>query len=227
MTFTDLFEVPQTGNRIDIIHIDRRPDITQKTKTWWQSQGWEVVLWDNTGYNLPTGQNRILDDFRQSDRKILIMAHDDITLYTHRYLTAKWLEKPMADKPVYTLNSNMQVYHQHLNSQGWDDGNHYWTPTDQICKMFVITDKSVPRFDESMNHGGEDLEFSWACFAQGIPTFRLETVFLREQSMRDKDTWAFQKNQRKEYYNRAFEYMFQKYNVTKKSEFRKQYGIKP
>jgi hypothetical protein len=225
--FNDLFEVSQTGNRIDIIHIDARPDIRAKTVAWWQSHGWEVVLWNNQGYNLPTGQNRILEDWRASDREMLVMAHDDITLYPNRYLTQQWLNKPLKDKRAYTLNSNMQVYHQHLNSQGWDDGNHHWTPTDQTCKMFVITDKSVPRFDESMNHGGEDLEWSWACFKQGIRTYRLETVFLREQSMRDRDTWEFKAKQRKEYYNMAFNYMFEKYSVSKKSEFRKAYEICP
>jgi len=225
--FNNLFEVEQTGNRIDILHIDKRMDVTMKTKMWWESQGWEVHLWDNTGHNLPTGQNRILEDWRQSDREILIMAHDDITLYPHRYKTQEWLKNPLRDKGVYTLNSNMQVYHQHLNSRGWDDGNHHWTLTDQICKMFVISDRRVPRFDETMNHGGEDIEFSWACFALGIQTFRLETVFLREQSMRNKDTWEFQKKQRKEYYDKAFNYMFEKYGVQKKSEFRKLYNVKP
>ena len=226
MSFIDLFEVPQTGNRIDILHIDKRMDVTYKTRDWWHSQGWEVHLWDNTGYNPAQGQNRILDDWRQSDRAMLIMAHDDVTLYTHRFLTQSWLEKPIQDKGVYTLNSNLQMHHQMLYTTGWHDGNHHWTPTDQICKMFVISDRKVPRFDEQ-TPSLEDQEFSWACFAQGIPTYRLNTAFLREQGIHTQDTWGFKPGERKALYKKSYEYIFAKYGITKKSEFRKQYGIKP
>jgi len=177
MTFANLFEVPQTGNRIDIIYMrGRRNDITTKTVNWWESHGWQVKLWNNAGNKLARGHNIILDDWRQSDRELLIMCHDDITLYPHRYLTADWLKKPIPG--LYTVNSNMMMHHQKLNSSGWDDGQHHWTDTDEICKLFVVNDKTVPRFDEQVLTC-EDLEWAWACYHAGFRPQRLNTVFLR------------------------------------------------
>ena len=223
--FKDLFDIPQTGNRIDIIWSAGREHIRNTTVNWWQSHGWEVVLWDNTKTNLALGQNRVVDDWRNSDRDLLIMAHDDITLYPHRYLTAEWLKKPIKHG-VYTLNSNHQMFHEHLNSTGWDDGAHHWTKTDQICKMFVIDNKQVPRFDETLP-AIEDADWAWQCWSQGIPCYRLETAFLREQSMWTHSTYANKDNSRGAMMKEHWKHILKKWNVEKKSEFRKKYGICP
>ena len=177
MTFTNLFEVKQTGNRIDLLTCEGRPTITTKTVNWWQSQGWQVVLWDNTG-NLPAvGRNQIIKDFQRSDRRILIMADDDITLYTHRYLTAKWLEHPVVNG-VYTLNSNHKMGILKYNSTGWDDGKHHWRESDEISQMYVIARKDVPLQDETIP-ALEDVYWARACNRIGIKTQILHTVFLQ------------------------------------------------
>ena len=201
MTFTDLFEVEATGNRIDILTCQGRPSITEKTVAWWTSQGWQVVLWDNTGYLPAVGRNNIIKSFKESDRQILIMADDDITLYTHRYLTADWLKKPIANG-VYTLNSNHKMGILRYNSSGWDDGSHHWRDTTEISQLYVISDKNIPYQDESLP-ALEDLYWAKECNSQGIKTQLLHTVFLREQSQ-DKGSLLFRDRQhRKEIYQQA------------------------
>jgi hypothetical protein len=201
MTFTDLFEVEATGNRIDILTCQGRPSITEKTVAWWTSQGWQVVLWDNTGYLPAVGRNNIIKSFKESDRQILIMADDDITLYTHRYLTADWLKKPIANG-VYTLNSNHKMGILRYNSSGWDDGSHHWRDTTEISQLYVIADKNIPYQDESLP-ALEDLYWAKECNSQGIKTQLLHTVFLREQSQ-DKGSLLFRDRQhRKEIYQQA------------------------
>jgi hypothetical protein len=201
MKFTDLFEVKQTGNRIDLLTCQGRADITNKTVAWWQSQGWEVVLWDNTG-NLPAvGRNKIIQDFQSSDRNILIMADDDITLYTHRYLTADWLKNPLSNG-VYTLNSNHKMGILKYNSSGWNDGNHHWRETPEISQLYVIDRKDIPYQDETIP-ALEDLYWAKECNRLGIQTQILHTVFLREQSQ-DKGSLLFRDRQhRKEVYQQA------------------------
>lgn len=201
MAFTDLFEVKQTGNRIDLLTCEGRPTITTKTVRWWQSQGWQVVLWDNTGKLPAVGRNQIIKDFQSSDRPVLIMADDDVTLYTHRYLTAKWLEHPVVNG-VYTLNSNHKMGILKYNSTGWDDGKHHWRETDEISQMYVIASKDVPLQDETIP-ALEDLYWARACNRKGIATQILHTVFLREQSQ-DKGSLLFRDRQhRKEVYAEA------------------------
>tara|TARA_R110000803_G_scaffold188265_1_gene250669 strand:+ start:201 stop:821 length:621 start_codon:yes stop_codon:yes gene_type:complete len=201
MNFTLLFEVAQTGNRIDLLTCEGRANITNATVRWWQSQGWEVVLWDNTG-NLPSvGRNKIIQDFQSSDRNILIMADDDITLYTHRYLTADWL-KQVIHNGVYTLNSNHKMGVLKYNSTGWDDGNHHWRETHELSQLYVIADKTVPLQDETLP-ALEDLYWAKECNSRGIKTQLLHTVFLREQSQ-DKGSLLFRDRQhRKEVYAQA------------------------
>jgi hypothetical protein len=180
VTFADLFEVAPTGNRIDLLTCAGRADITNKTVVWWQSQGWEVVLWDNTGHLPAVGRNRIINDYKQSDRQLLIMADDDITLYTHRYLTAEWLKQPVLNG-VYTLNSNHKMGILKYNSTGWDDGAHHWRETTEISQLYVINRKDIPLQDESLP-ALEDLYWAKECNRLGIKTQILHTVFLREQS---------------------------------------------
>lgn len=201
MTFTDLFEVPQTGNRIDLLTCKGRADITNKTVSWWQSQGWQVVLWDNTAKLPAIGRNSIMKSFKESDRDMLIMADDDITLYTHRYLTAEWLKKPIGNG-VYTLNSNHKMGIFKYNSTGWDDGNHHWRETPEISQMYVIDRKDIPYQDETIP-ALEDFYWAKECNILGINTQILHTVFLREQSQ-DKGSLLFRDRQhRKEVYQQA------------------------
>lgn len=199
--FSNLFDVEQTGNRIDLLTCKGRAEITNKTVTWWQSQGWEVVLWDNTGYLPAIGRNKIIKNFKESNRDILIMSDDDITLYTHRYLTAEWLKKPVANG-VYTLNSNHKMGILKYNSTGWDDGNHHWRETPEISQMYVIDRKDIPYQDETLP-ALADLYWAKECNRLGISTQILHTVFLREQSQ-DKGSLLFRDRQhRKEVYQQA------------------------
>jgi hypothetical protein len=203
MNFTDLFEVPKTGNRIDLLTCAGRADITNKTVAWWQSQGWEVVLWDNTGYLPAVGRNNIIKSFKESDREILVMADDDITLYTHRYLTAEWLKKPIRNG-VYTLNSNHKMGILKYNSTGWDNGCHHWRETQEISQLYVIDRKDIPYQDEYLP-ALEDLYWAKECNSLGIKTQILHTVFLREQSQ-DKGSLLFRNRQhRKQVYQQAKE----------------------
>lgn len=201
MSFTDLFEVPQTGNRIDLLTCKGREPITNKTINWWESQGWKVVLWDNTGYLPAVGRNKIIRNFKESDRDLLVMADDDITLYTHRYLTTDWLNKPIKNG-VYTLNSNHKMGILKYNSTGWDDGNHHWRETPEISQLYVIDRKDIPYQDETLP-ALEDLYWAKECNRLGIKTQILHTVFLREQSQ-DKGSLLFRDRQhRKEVYAQA------------------------
>lgn len=201
MLFANLFDVAATGNRIDLLTCKGRADITTKTIDWWASQGWEVVVWDNTGYLPAVGRNNIIKSFKESDRDILIMADDDITLYTHRYLTTEWLKKPIANG-VYTLNSNHKMGILKYNSTGWDDGVHHWRETTEISQFYVISDKNIPYQDEYLP-ALEDLYWAKECNQLGIKTQLLHTVFLREQSQ-DKGSLLFRDRQhRKQIYQQA------------------------
>lgn len=201
MSFADIFEVTQTGNRIDLLTHAGRTNITNNTRNWWESQGWQVVLWDNTG-NLPAvGRNRIINDYKNSNRKLLIMADDDITLYTHRYLTSHWLKNPIANG-IYTLNSNHKMGILKYNSSGWQDGHHHWQDTYEISQFYVIDRKDIPLQDETLP-ALEDLYWAKECNLLGIKTQILQTVFLREQSQ-DKGSLLFRDRQhRKEIYQQA------------------------
>ena len=201
MSILNFFEINQTGNRIDLLTCRGRADITNKTIHWWKSNGWEVVIWDNTGCVPAQGRNKIIKSFKESDRDILIMADDDITLYTHRYLTAEWLKKPIVNG-VYTLNSNHKMGILKYNSTGWDDGNHHWRDTTEISQFYVINRKDIPYQDETLP-ALEDLYWAKECNKLGIPTQILHTVFLREQSQ-DKGSLLFRDRQhRKEVYAQA------------------------
>lgn len=221
MSFLDLFEVPQTGNRIDLLTCQGRADITNKTVAWWQSQGWDVHLYDNTGYPPAVGRNRIIRDYKSSNREVLIMADDDITLYTHRHLTSEWLKKPLV-RDVYTLNSNHKMHILMQYSRDWPENEHHWTVSDCIGQLYVIANKDVPLQDESLDVL-EDLEWAWQCFQQGITCRMLHTVFLREQSQDRGSLIATDRGVRKQMYAKAEEYILKKYGITKKAEFRKQY----
>ena len=221
MTFANLFEVPQTGNRIDLLTCAGRADITNKTVAWWQSQGWEVHLHDNTGYPPAVGRNKIIKSFKESDRDILIMADDDITLYPHRFLTQQWLDNPFGNG-VYCLNSNHKMNLLAQNSSTWNDGQHHWTVSDCIGGLYVIGNKDVPLQDESLDVL-EDLEWAWQCFKQGITCRILHTVFLREQSQDRGSLIATDRGVRKQLYAKALEHIYAKWGITSKAEFRKQY----
>lgn len=201
MFLNDLFDIPSSGYRIDLLTHKGREHITIQTVNWWQSHGWEVVLWDNTGYLPAIGRNNIIKSFKESDRKYLIMADDDITLYTHRYLTQQWLENPILDG-VYTLNSNLKMGILKYNSTGWDDGNHHWRETIELSQLYVISRKDIPYQDEYLP-ALEDLDWAKKCNQLGIPTKLLHTVFLREQS-RDKGSLLFRDSRhRTEVYKEA------------------------
>lgn len=201
--FSDLFDVADTGNRIDLLTHGGRKAITDKTVNWWQSHGWQVVLWDNTGHGPAVGRNRMIKSFKESNRHLLIMADDDITLYTHRYLTSDWLKKPVVNG-VYTLNSNHKMGILKYNSTGWDDGCHHWRETAEISQLYVIADKNIPYQDETLP-ALEDLYWAKQCNQQGITTQLLHTVFLREQSQ-DKGSLLFRdREHRKQVYQQAKE----------------------
>jgi hypothetical protein len=219
--FNDIFQVESTGNRIDLLTHEGRSNITQGTINWWQSQGWEVVLWDNTGYCPAVGRNNIIHAYQQSDRTMLIMADDDITLYTHRYQTMLWLKEPFKGQGVYTLNSNHKMGTLKYNSQGWDDGNSHWSKTDQISQLYVITDKNIPCQDESLP-ALEDLEWAWQCQRQGIITEILHTVFLREQSQDRGSLIAVDRKQRLELYAECQNLIAKKWQVDNVKEIKRQ-----
>jgi hypothetical protein len=221
VTFADLFEVAPTGNRIDLLTCAGRADITNKTVAWWQSQGWEVVLWDNTGHLPAVGRNRIINDYKQSDRPVLIMADDDITLYTHRYLTQDWLKQPVLNG-VYTLNSNHKMHILMQYSRDWDHGNHHWTETHHIGQLYVIDRKDIPLQDETLP-ALEDMDWAWQCQAQGIPTQMLHTVFLREQSQDRGSIFCKDRKKRVEIYAQAKEQMSAKWGVKNYKEFKEKY----
>lgn len=201
--FKDLFEVPKTGWRIDLLTHQGRPNITNQTVNWWQSQGWEVHLWDNTGHRPAVGRNKIIKDFQNSDRNYLIMADDDITLYTHRYLTQDWLQNPIIDK-IYTLNSNHKMGILKYNSTNWDNGNHHWRETFEISQFYVINRKDIPYQDETLP-ALEDIKWAKDCNKLNIPTYILHTVFLREQSQDRGSLIAKTRAERKLLYAKAKE----------------------
>jgi hypothetical protein len=223
MAFADLFEIESSGHRIDLLTHEGREDITNKTVAWWQSQGWKVVLWDNTGHPPAVGRNRIIKHFKESDRDILIMADDDITLYPHRFLTQEWLNNPLGNG-VYCLNSNHKMNLLAQNSSTWNDGNHHWLRTDEISQFYVIDRKDIPYQDENPDICPlEDLDWAWQCWALGIECSLLHTVFLREQSQDVGSLIATDRRVRKQLYSQALEQIYQKWNVKTKGEFRKQY----
>lgn len=201
MILSELFQIDSTDNRIDLLTHQGRSKITQATVNWWESYGWQVITWDNTGHLPAVGRNRIINDYKNSDRELLIMADDDITLYTHRYLTQDWLKNPISNG-VYTLNSNHKMGILRFNSTGWDDGEHHWCETKEISQFYVINDKNIPLQDETLP-ALEDIEWARCCNELGITTRLLYTVFLREQSQ-DKGSLLFRDRQhRKEIYQQA------------------------
>lgn len=218
--FNDIFQVESLGNRIDLLTHQGRTTITESTVNWWQSQGWEVVLWDNTGYLPAVGRNKIIQSYKQSDRSMLIMADDDITLYTHRYQTMDWLKKPFIGRGVYTLNSNHKMGILRYNSQGWDDGQSHWTSTDQISQLYVITNKDIPYQDETLP-ALEDIEWAWQCQQQGISTEVLHTVFLREQSQDKGSLIASDRKTRRELYIQSEKLMAVKWQMDNVKQVRK------
>lgn len=223
MSFANLFEVTQTGNRIDLLTHKGREDITNQTIDWWESQGWEVHCYDNTGYPPAVGRNRIIRDYKSSDREVLIMADDDITLYTHRYLTSDWLKKPLV-RDVYTLNSNHKMHILMQYSRDWPENQHHWSETHHIGQMYVIGRKDIPLQDENPKICPlEDMEWAWQCQAQGIPTYMLHTVFLREQSQDRGSLIAKDRRQRVELYAKAKEAITSKWNVKNYKEFKEKY----
>ena len=209
--FANLFEVEQTGYRIDLLSHQGRKTITNHTINWWEAEGWKVVVWDNTGYLPAVGRNKIIEDFKNSDRQYLIMADDDITLYKHRYLTQQWLKNPVFDG-VYTLNSNHKMGILKYNSSGWDDGNHHWKHTPEISQLYVIDRKDIPYQDESPEvFPLEDLEWAYRCNQLGIETKLLHTVFLREQSQDKGSLIAKTREQRIELYDPVKQRIKEKY----------------
>jgi hypothetical protein len=108
------------------------------------------------------------------------MADDDITLYTHRYLTQQWLKQPISNG-VYTLNSNHKMGILKYKSSGWADGNHHWSDSYEISQFYVIDRKDVPYQDPTLP-ALEDVYWAKECNRQGIRTQMLHTVFLKEKS---------------------------------------------
>jgi hypothetical protein len=221
MTFATLFEVHQTGHRIDLLSHAGRQDITHKTVAWWESHGWQVVVWDNTGHLPAVGRNKIIQDYKASDRQLLIMADDDITLYLHRYLTKEWFSNPIA-QDVYTLNSNHKMNILKQYSRDWAHGNHHWSDSHHIGQLYVIARKDIPLQDETLP-ALEDMEWAWQCQALGIPTRMLHTVFLREQSQDRGSIFCKDRKARLEIYSRAKEQMLAKWGVENYSQFKERY----
>lgn len=227
MTFDQLFDVNSAGYRIDLLTHAGRADITNKTVAWWQSQGWQVVLWDNTGYKPAVGRNKIINDFKQSNRSSLIMADDDITLYTHRYLTADWLKNPL-NNGVYTLNSNLKMHALMQYSRDWDcwqQGQHYWTTSHHVGGFVCVDRKDIPLQDETLP-ALEDIDWAWQCWSQGITTQMLHTVFFREQSQDRGSIFCRDRRQRAEIYRNARAQMLSKWAVKNIREFKKKYAFK-
>jgi hypothetical protein len=212
-----------TGHHLHLLVHRDKSGIARATQLWWQSQGWRVTLWDNTGHLPAVGRNRIIRHWRDTaSDTTLFMADDDITLYTHRYLSQSFLTAP-PDAEVYTLNSNQQMHHQRLNSTGWDQGGHHWSLTDQICKFYVINEPEVPLQDESLP-ALEDLDWAWQCADAGITTQRLNTVFLREQSMHTQSLFGPQ-SQRRELYAGAELQLRAKWGYRTQQDLRRQLGL--
>jgi hypothetical protein len=224
MSFANIFEVESTGNRIDLLTHKGRDHITTPTVNWWESQGWQVVLWDNTGSLPAVGRNRIIQDYKSSDREMLIMADDDITLYTHRYLTKSWLKTPVRNG-VYTLNSNHKMHILMQYSRDWDHGNHHWTETHHIGQLYAIDNKLIPLQDETLP-ALEDMDWAWQCQALGIPTRMLHTVFLKERSQDKGSIFCKDRKQRVEIYAQAKEQMHTKWGVKNYKEFKEKYTKK-
>ena len=221
-----LFDIEQTGYRIDLLTHKGRGDITYHTINWWESQGWQVVVWDNTGFLPAVGRNQIIEDYKSSDRDYLIMADDDITLYTHRYLTQQWLKAPIFNG-VYTLNSNLKMNVLKQYSRDWDcwqQGQHYWTDCHHIGQLYVINRKDIPCQDTSLP-ALEDMDWAWQCNQLGINTQMLHTVFLREQSQDRGSIFCSDRQQRVELYNQARDMMKHKWGTTSFKEFKQQYAI--
>lgn len=221
--FANIFEVESTGNRIDLLTHAGRNAITQKTVRWWESHGWQVVCWDNTGHLPAVGRNKIINAYKNSDRQLLIMADDDITLYTHRFLTQSWLQKPIANG-VYTLNSNHKMHILMQYSRDWPKDQHHWSESHHIGQIYVIDNKSIPTQDESMV-ALEDMDWAWQCWQQGIPTQMLHTVFCREQSQDVGSIFCKDRKQRVEIYQQARQQMQHKWGTSKWGEFKKQFVV--
>jgi len=217
MTFSTLFETEQTGNRIDLLSHSGREWITEQTTRWWESQGWQAVVWDNTG-NVPAkGRNRIIRDWKASDRDCLVMADDDITLYTHRYSTQTWLDSPITEG-VYTLNSNHKMHYLRQNSTGWQGWQ--WLETQEQSQFYVIANRDIPLQDEQFS-ALEDLDWAWQCWDLGIRTHLLQTVFLREQSQDKASLIAQDRETRRAVYAEARKLLEAKWGTAKWSEFKK------
>ena len=218
--FKDLFAVEDTGHRIDLLTHKGRQHITDKTVNWWQSHGWQVVLWDNTGSPPAVGRNKIISAYKRSNRPLLIMADDDITLYTHRFLTQSWLEKPIANG-VYTLNSNHKMHILMQYSRDWPKDQHHWSDSHHIGQIYVIDNKSIPLQDETLV-ALEDMDWAWQCWQQGTPTQMLHTVFCREQSQDVGSIFCRDRRQRVAIYQQARLQMQHKWGTHKWSKFKQQ-----
>lgn len=210
-------------NTIHILTHAGKEQILAATVQWWQSKGWHTQLVDNTGHLPAVGRNRIIQQWRNSSEDTtLYMCDDDITLYTHRYLTESFLVSPPPGE-VYTLNSNQQMHHQKLNSTGWDNGEHHWSITDEICKFYAISNRHVPLQDTQLV-ALEDRDWAWQCAERGITTKRLNTVFLREQSMHTHSLFGPQ-NLRRQLYAQAEAQLKSKWKYHRVTDHRRHLGI--
>jgi hypothetical protein len=223
LMLSKLFDIEQSGNRIDLLTHQGREHITNLTVNWWESQDWQVVLWDNTGYLPAHGRNKIIQDFKNSERSLLIMADDDITLYTHRYLTQQWLKNPVSNG-VYTLNSNHKMHILMQYSRDWKVDEYNWTQSHHIGQMYIISNKTVPLQDETLP-ALEDMDWAWQCQSQGINTYMLNNVFLREQSTDKGSIFCSDRKKRVELYQQSRIIMEAKWGTSKYGEFKKKYAV--
>ena len=195
--------------RIDLLCSTRRPEVTQGTINWWQSKGWEVKTWYNDGYPCGTGRNKMLEEFYASDRQWIVIADDDITLYTHRYNTQWFLDKPelwqnQTEVDYFSLNSNNEMHRQMMKS--WWDKNEFnqqlvfkrdMTPT----KIHIFRKPPKPLWFEKW-YGYEDYDFALQFINEGMTVARLLNVFLREQGFSKSSLFEGQEH-RKECYAQA------------------------
>lgn len=205
--------------RIDLLCSTRRPDTTNKTIKFWEDAGWQVQCWYNDGNSCGEGRNHMLDDFYASDRQWIVMADDDITLYTHRYLTAKWLDnvelwQQQDDVDYFSLNSNNETHRQMMKSW-WDTAEFNqqfvykrdFTPT----KIHIFRKPPKKLYFEKW-YGYEDYDFAFQFLQQGLRVARLLNVFLREQGF-DKSSLFKDHQHRKECYAEAKKHLVAKWGT--------------
>ena len=63
-------------------------------QAWWQQQGWQPIIYDNTGQAPGIGRNHILEDFYASSDAWLAMADDDMIMDLQRGWGQRFMQDP-------------------------------------------------------------------------------------------------------------------------------------